>query len=48
MSTITSAQHNTPEELEKSKEDYFKCHCYFPILENIIQHMRINDSRPKV
>ncbi|XP_022176997.1 uncharacterized protein LOC111038270 [Myzus persicae] len=39
MSTTTSAQYNTPEELEESKEDYFRCHAYFPILDCIIENM---------
>jgi len=37
MSTTISAQYNALEKLEESKEDYFRCHCYFPILDCIIE-----------
>jgi len=39
LSTTTSDQYNTHEELEESKEDYFKCHAYFPVLDCIIKNM---------
>jgi len=38
-STTTSDQYNTHEELEESKEDYFRRHAYFPILDCIIENM---------
>jgi len=31
ISTTSSAQFNTSEKLEESKEDYFRCHSYFYI-----------------
>lgn len=39
MSTTTSDQYNIPEKLEESKEDYFRCHAFFPILDCIIENM---------
>jgi len=39
LSTPTSAQYNISAELEESKEDYFRFHAYFPILDCIIENM---------